>query len=195
MIFLENSIKVFDDLLTDFQKDFFETLVYGDSLGEKILPSIDFSIKYEATAVEDGKIPITFNHILKSSAKTSIWLDNFAIIPQLVCRELKTQLLDIYFARIYLSTPYPTTLERYTPHTDLAFPHWVVIYYVNDSEGDTVFYDQRNNIIKTVNPKKGRIVFFNGSIKHSGGIPKYNPRCLVNYNIRTTKNELDAGAY
>lgn len=178
-------IHVFDDLFTDFQKDFFESLVYGSDLGSKLLPSIEFSIKYEATAIEDGKIPITFNHILKSSAKTSPWLDNFAIIPQTVCLHLNRQLIDIYFARIFLSTPYPTKLENYRPHTDMMMPHWVVIYYVNDSEGDTVFFDNFEKEIKRVSPKKGRVVFFDGNILHCGGIPKENPRCLVNFDIRT----------
>lgn len=181
----KNYIHVFDDLFTDFQKDFFESLIYGSEQGTKLLPSIDFSIKYEGTAIEDGKIPLTFNHILKSSAKTSPWLDNFAIIPQTVCHRLNRYLIDIYFARIFLSIPYPTKLENYQPHTDMSMPHWVVIYYVNDSEGDTVFYDFQDNIIKTVTPKKGRAIFFDGQIRHSGGIPKENPRCLVNFDIRT----------
>ena len=59
----------------------------------------------------------------------------------------------------------------------------VILYYVNDADGDTVFFDGNNNIVKSVTPKKGTAVLFNGHILHAGGIPKKHSRCIVNYNI------------
>jgi len=66
---------------------------------------------------------------------------------------------------------------------DLPFDHLVVLYYVNDSDGDTVFFNKQNEIVKSVSPKKGRVVAFDGSIYHGGGIPKKGPRCAINFDI------------
>jgi hypothetical protein len=79
--------------------------------------------------------------------------------------------------------PYDTQLEHYAPHTDLPFDHLVVLYYVNDADGDTVFFNEKNEIIKSVSPKRGRVVAFDGRILHGGGIPKAGPRCAINFDI------------
>ena len=56
-------------------------------------------------------------------------------------------------------------------------------YYINDSEGDTVFFDDNKKEIKRVSPKKGRIVFFNGNQLHSGSYPTNTPRFILNFNF------------
>jgi hypothetical protein len=66
---------------------------------------------------------------------------------------------------------------------DLPFDHLVVLYYVNDADGDTVFFNEKNEIIKSVSPKRGRVVAFDGSIYHGGGVPKNGPRCAINFDV------------
>lgn len=70
------------------------------------------------------------------------------------------------------------------PNTKKTFPHWTCLYYVNDSDGDTIFYDKNNKEIKRISPKKGRIVFFDGSIPHSGNYSTKNERIGVNINFK-----------
>ena len=65
---------------------------------------------------------------------------------------------------------------------DLDYPHTSLIYYVNDSDGDTVFFDG-DKIVESVTPKKGRCVIFDGLIPHGAGIPSKGPRCIINYNL------------
>ncbi len=31
----------------------------------------------------------------------------------------------------------------HTPHVDFDQPHWTIIYYVNDSDGPTIFFKQK----------------------------------------------------
>jgi len=77
------------------------------------------------------------------------------------------------------------------PHNDFDIPHYGCVYYVNDSDGDTVFYnkfypDNKNNLteVKRVSPKKGRCVVFNPLRYHSSSFPKKNDyRCIVNINF------------
>jgi len=71
-----------------------------------------------------------------------------------------------------------------TPHIDYKFPHIVLLYYVNDSDGETIFYDGELNEIKKVTPKRGRIVVFDGNQYHSSTPPQKNKcRCVINFNL------------
>jgi len=63
------------------------------------------------------------------------------------------------------------------------------VYYINDSTGDTLIFDQRFGqsaplTVKTrVTPKKGRLVVFDGGLLHAGNTPKTNvPRLNINFN-------------
>ena len=70
-----------------------------------------------------------------------------------------------------------------TPHRDQPIDHTVVIYYVNDSDGDTFIFDD-NQIIKQITPKKGRFLLFDGKYFHSGRHPiQSTKRILLNYNF------------
>ena len=178
-----DKIKVYDELIPIELQDHFSTIIYGKAGDVEIFPSVDFKVKYEATAKDDASEPISFMHILKSNAELSPHLSNFSLIPQMVCSKIKMQLQDILYARIFLTLPYKTDLEYHAPHIDLPYPHFSMIYYVNDADGETVFFDGNNNIVKRVMPKKGRVALFDGSILHSAGIPTKNSRCIINFNI------------
>ena len=65
-----------------------------------------------------------------------------------------------------------------------------VIYHVNESDGDILFFknssnDQNWEIDKTVGWKKGRIIIFPAHIFHAGKSPmKHSERTLINYNYK-----------
>jgi hypothetical protein len=177
-------IEIIDDLIPNHLADFFELSTLGKCSDEKAMhPIVSFKCKYENTAIEKSFAPLSFVHLLKSSNTLSEHLPNFGLIPQLACSKFNLRLKEIILGRIFILIPYETNLSYYEPHVDLPFQHTVVLYYVNDADGDTVLFDDNNNIIKTVSPKKGRILMFDGNIKHSGGIPKHGPRCAVNFDI------------
>lgn len=178
-------IEVYDDIIPIELQDYFYAIVYGKVGDIEIFPSIDFKIKYEKTAKIDGQEPISFMHILKSDAESSEHLANFSLIPQMTCAKINVPMRDLIYARMFLTMPYNTSLTHHDPHIDMQYPHIAVIYYLNDADGDTIFFDNKNNIIKTVTPKKGRVAVFDGSIMHAAGIPSKGPRCIVNYNILT----------
>ena len=177
-------IQVFDDLIPEHLVDYYELAILGKTpIAEKMMnPIVDLKCRYEGTGLEDGVFPLSFTHVLKSHSALSSHLENFGLIPQIVCSEVNKVLREILLARIYLLVPYRTNLEHYSPHTDLPFDHFVVLYYVNNSDGDTVFFD-KDAIVKRVSPKRGRVVLFDGNILHGGGIPKNGPRSVVNFDI------------
>ena len=70
---------------------------------------------------------------------------------------------------------------------------WAIIYYVNESDGDTIIYNEKEQfndlskytIRQSISPKKGRIVFIKGDLFHSASTPssEYSKRIVINYNL------------
>jgi len=69
-----------------------------------------------------------------------------------------------------------------TPHVDSAEPHLVYLYYVVDSDGQTLFLKNKK-VIKKIKPKQGRLVIFNGNIYHTAEQPEKGKRCVINFNV------------
>jgi len=112
---------------------------------------------------------------------------------------LKLPISKLIRIRAGLSTRTPQTITH-GPHVDWDDSHMSAIYYVNDSDGDTIFYKEfrdetlsvnsrewskgRNfTIDNTVKPKADRIVIFDGLRYHSSSTPCNNDyRIIINYN-------------
>jgi 2OG-Fe(II) oxygenase superfamily len=182
-------IQVYDDLIPEYLQDYYALTVLGRTFdkgvpNKVIHPSIEFKCKYEDTAVDErGYAPMSFFHVLKSAAGSSTHFDNFFEIPRIFCRSHELILREVLAARIYLILPYQTEQKHYRPHVDFPYPHTVLLYYVNDADGNTVFFNKQKEVVQEVEPKKGRLLVFDGTIYHGGGIPKQNPRCVVNFDI------------
>jgi len=71
------------------------------------------------------------------------------------------------------------------PHIDRDdLNHTVLLYYVNDSDGDTILFDNDLNILKKVTPKKNRVLIFNGKTLHAGSNPiQSKKRIGINFNF------------
>lgn len=71
------------------------------------------------------------------------------------------------------------------PHIDYEEKHIAAVYYVNESDGETVIYkDQGNEILQTVEPKPNRIVFFDGNLWHTNYSPnEHKNRIILNFNF------------
>jgi hypothetical protein len=83
-------------------------------------------------------------------------------------------------------------------HVDLNEYHMVGLYYVNDSDGDTVIFDKSKfssqseffsvndnlPVKQRVSPKKGRLVIFDGRWFHASTPPRNNIRTILNANVR-----------
>ena len=83
-------------------------------------------------------------------------------------------------------------------HIDQSTPHTVLLYYINDSDGDTILYKERANPLTylagdypkefnvdvRVTPKKGRAIIFDGLQFHSASSPKnFLKRQIININV------------
>ena len=78
-----------------------------------------------------------------------------------------------YLPRCFVSVPTRPRWNTTQSHTDPNIEHTVMIYYVNDADGDTILFNDHGDIMKRV-IKKGRVLMFDGSILH-GGVFKKDP--------------------
>ena len=117
---------------------------------------------------------------------------HYLFLPMLknVCREMKIKNINVLQGRSFLQ--FPLNLKDRTvdtPHIDLHYrEHLVALYYVCNSDGDTIIYNEREKlktytIKEKVTPKQGRMVLFDGSLYHTAEQPLNNVRCVVNYNL------------
>ena len=110
-----------------------------------------------------------------------------------ILEDTKVNWESIERAKANLTTPLPNSKpgDITVPHQDIR-PNdnyyknkkfISIIYYVHDTDGDTVFYDNEcKKIIKKVKPKKGRVVIFDSLIFHSYKRPvKSDKRVVINF--------------
>ena len=71
-------------------------------------------------------------------------------------------------------------------HTDNPNPHIVGLYYPNDSDGDTFFFDDDLNVIHKEPVARGKMIVFDGRWKHSSSSPTKNIRFSLNINYEPT---------
>lgn len=74
------------------------------------------------------------------------------------------------------------------PHVDSDADHKVFLYYINDADGDTYFFNERFGdsptkftVQDTISPEEGKAVVFDGNIYHAPSAPVKSPyRAVIN---------------
>ena len=130
---------------------------------------------------------------------SSVYHHLFTPLLSKACQHLKMPQTEVIQGRSFLQFPLKnidTSVED-TPHIDLdeGEEHIVVLYYVIDSDGDTIIYNERTQSLtytekQRVTPKQGRVVIFEGGQYHTAQQPTKGTRCIVNYNIDFYGTEL-----
>ena len=121
----------------------------------------------------------------------SNWHDLFIPLLEQACDALEVPTARIVQGRSFLQFPLNLkSKDDDTPHIDLdeGERHIVVLYYVKDSDGDTIIYNERTEsdtytVKQKVTPKQGRVVIFDGGQYHTAQQAINSVRCIVNYNL------------
>jgi len=127
----------------------------------------------------------------QKATQTAADFDILRSVILLAQQKIGFELVDIYRVKANFQTQQINyTKENFNaPHIDYydsnADENYSLLYYVNDSDGDTRFFDKEYNIIKTVSPKKGKAVLFYSNILHAGSNPiEYKDRMCINFIMR-----------
>ena len=131
-----------------------------------------------------------FTHINQPGGTSLAMISNpvlFSLVYILLCNY---NLSNKNINRIKINTTFPfpkNTKKNYGPiHIDNDKKGSIsIIYYLHNTDGDTVFFDENSNnpkIIKRVSPRQGRAVVFNSNIPHAGCCPSNSPfRQVINF--------------
>ena len=88
--------------------------------------------------------------------------------------------------RAHMTLQYPKPDREGIPHNahvdKPGKKHWVGLYYPNDSDGDTFFFDNDLNVIHREPPERGKIILFDGKYYHSSSSPTKEVRFSLNIN-------------
>ena len=193
----KGGILVIDDFIDkDYQEDIKDVLLGKEEWGDLLFPW--HYIDDVTAAFEDdnqGRPGLSHVYVEYNDDKTSDIVSDFhdLFIPmlELACETLEVPSARIVQGRSFLQ--FPLNLESEdddTPHIDLdeGERHIVVLYYVKDSDGDTVIYNERTEsntytVKQKVTPKQGRVVIFDGGQYHTAQQAINTVRCIANYNL------------
>jgi 2OG-Fe(II) oxygenase superfamily len=120
-----------------------------------------------------------YNNVLPISNKL---IDIIDVDCAIVRCKLNMNVIDLRFEEKY-----------HTPHIDNGHEDQITaIYYVNDSDGDTFFFDNKGQVTERITPKKGRLVWWKGRIFHAKSSPtKSISRVVLNFNLLPLRKDND----
>ena len=176
-------IQIFDEIVDIFDQEIIKNFLYDTGQWSFVK---DISVKDNKQQRPGFKI--MFNQLHPS----------IDLVLKNTIKKLKLKNPTLLEARTFLQLPLD---KKYigegvdTPHLDRTTPHWSFIYYVEDSDGDTIIYDYKskneNDIpyfedvkeLKRIKPKQGTIVAFDGLHWHTAEQPTKNKRCIIIFNV------------
>jgi hypothetical protein len=185
-------IEVFDDLLNDTEKDHIENFLRDPkfpwflSIGHNHYTTSKQDIESNSTSNSAECVLLTHVFYLEGLKNS----DNYLLSDFVLGRFLERSshpFKSLIRSKANLQIKNSNNNGLYTtPHVDFNNEHRVLIYYVNDSDGDTFIFEDHNKelILSQITPKKGRFVLFDGSLYHSAGLNKQSDlRINLNFNI------------
>ena len=195
---MENKVLVFDDIIDlEYQEKIKNVLIGEETFNDYYFP---WYFTQDVTNQKDKnsqkRSALTHQYVISEDDTNtvgtidSVFHDLFIPLLNKACNKVDKQNISIIKGRSFLQLPinYKGKKED-TPHIDIIDSHFVMLYYVCDSDGDTIIYNEQeksNNytVQKRITPKQGRVVLFDGSYYHTAEQPLNNIRCVVNYNLR-----------
>ena len=194
---MKNKILVFDDIIDlKYQEKIKNILIGEETFNDYYFPWYFTQDVTKHNDVDSQKRSAFFHgYVVSDNDDTmgtidSVFHDIFITLLKNVCCKIDKQDVNIIKGRSFLQLPINYNGERIdTPHIDIVDDHFVILYYVCDSDGDTIIYNEKvksdsYTIQKRITPKQGRVVAFDGSYYHTAEQPVDNIRCVVNYDLK-----------
>ena len=180
---------------------------YQDEI-EYLLYSRDFPWMMVHEKFKDNSCSLGFSHlalddgpIMQKGSTASPFCGLLVPIAFKMSEMLGKNIDKILRIRVGLLTPSTSTTQcldvvNYSdagddPHIDFMIPHYTGLYYVSNSDGDTVIYNEKVSSqtyteLARSTPKKGKIFLFDGEHYHSSSKPTNGyARIVITINFTT----------
>lgn len=163
---------------------------------EELVKSVNFPWYFARRTVEEKDsdyqkdknelvVPFMFHTVINDGKINSTHWELASKLLENVERTGKVKIKEI--ANVRLNLQFANGKEGY--HNGMHTDGWsdmniTALYYVDDSDGDTHFFNTDGTLMQTVSPKKGRWVFFDNNQLHASSCPSVNKeRVVVNWNM------------
>ena len=185
---MENKVLVFDDIIDlEYQEKIKNVLIGEETFNDYYFP---WYFTQDVTNQKDKnsqkRSALTHQYVISEDDTDtvgtidSVFHDLFIPLLNKACNKVDKQNISIIKGRSFLQLPinYKGKKED-TPHIDIIDSHFVMLYYVCDSDGDTIIYNEQvksdsYTVQKKITPKQGRVVLFDGSYYHTAEQPLNN---------------------
>ena len=193
---MKNKILVFDDIIDLEYQERIKSILLGDETFEDYYFPWYFTQDVTKQKDKDSQKRSAFFHgYVRDNDDTIGTIDSvfhYLIVSLLesACNKIDKQSVNVIQGRSFLQLPINYKGEREdSPHIDTSDDHFVMLYYVCDSDGDTIIFNEKEKsekytIQKRVTPKQGRVVLFDGAFYHTAEQPMDNVRCVINYDLK-----------
>lgn len=200
-----NNCLVDDNFLLDEEIDYLQQIMYSyeNTFNWIYTPTGNMDAgDYRAVHTKNTNNSMQFIHTAKLG---KIEYSNFSKDAERVlykfCKKNNIEVIDVFRIKANLIPKQNDYLQTNMPHVDNVIDiipehtegeHYVFLYYVNDSDGPTVIFNEKYNgekkdifsIKQKINPVAGRGILFNADQYHASSIPKKtNLRCVININL------------
>ena len=192
-----DKIYVIDDFLPD---------IYQNNVMYKILRDIPYTFCFDITNDylldrNDNKLNYGFscnikNPNTKQSPIVEVTFSYAMPIFDIGFDMVGAGIKELHAMRSFMLYPSELNVPRTEPHVDSRDEHWVGLYYVNGSDGNTIIFNETSDdfpeeyptldqvtIKEEVEPKKGRLVIFHGKHFHCMCPPTKDVRTVININV------------
>lgn len=182
---IDFKLKVYDDILNSKQILSIQKVLLSEEIPwhftEKTVQLNENGLQKDQSSYEH----FMFVHRFKDDFGNAI--SNYCGISDYILKKFvehtQIKIKNNYRVKMNLQTKYDK-IGYNTPHYDIINKHhWVLIYYVCDSDGDTFIFQDNDQTVR-IHPKEGRYILFDGSQKHAGSHPvNSDKRIVINYNL------------
>lgn len=194
--------KLTDDILK------YVGIVNDDDLNEmwNTVTSVDFDwhyvpdVTWENSKKESKPTP-GFAHLLynRDTGKASKYLDMFKPVLDNLLHKADMELTEVIRMRLgfLMNTRYNFPSQPYAhnaPHVDFHEPHYTACFYLNDCDGETVIFHQREEseryqVAEKNMPLRNSAILFDGGRYHASMCPKMkDTRIVLTMNFKANRN-------
>jgi len=188
---------IFDDIISESDKNKLEEYVK--------LSNLKWNYQHNITGQYGGtdSLELPANVLKGIDITDTIILNIINSIKFNLLNKLNMEFEKDYRYKINWTTPISENYDfKNLIHVDMDVAHIAIVYYINDTDGNTVFLNNKkgnsaeshqNNfkginlddfeIVNRIPPKKGRAVIFDGNIYHYGEYPTITDRFIINFDL------------
>ncbi|CAB4144557.1 Oxoglutarate/iron-dependent dioxygenase [uncultured Caudovirales phage] len=186
-------INVVENFLSPQYQDHLESTMLGREFPWFYLPFTsepNYETCFPADGMQDG-----FQFVHTFVDQGALHSDRMSLVlPIAFALMAKEGIRTEHIERLKANVTFPIGESGFKPpHIDTSRPKTITaIYYVNDADGDTIFFDKYDALKLNgfqfsermrFKPTKGTLVYFDADLFHSSEFPTSGQRCVLNFNF------------